>query len=204
MNVCGGRELLDNYPPKAVSKPCEPLSAHSPIWTCWWQGEEQMPPVVKACLCCHEALCRCSPGHSHHTTQLCGLCHHAGLRAGETTPRHHRPDALLGHPPHDAATGTRGHLDGQHTTDSLGKIGRLHPSGHRLLELPPHHTLSQRLPRRLGEFLRGSRQRTHPSVLHRRPASELLETTQPLGGLPALGLLLRRGAPRTSRSATPD
>ena len=60
MNACGGRELLDNYPPKAASKPCEPLSAHSPIWTCWWQGEEQMPPVVKAC---YAAMKRCAGAH---------------------------------------------------------------------------------------------------------------------------------------------
>ena len=23
---------------------------HTPVWVCWWQGEEAMPPVVKACV----------------------------------------------------------------------------------------------------------------------------------------------------------
>lgn len=26
------------------------LTAKKPIWTCWWQGEKEMPPMVKACI----------------------------------------------------------------------------------------------------------------------------------------------------------
>lgn len=27
----------------------EPILNNSPIWVCWWQGKEQMPPIVSAC-----------------------------------------------------------------------------------------------------------------------------------------------------------
>lgn len=32
------------------NKDCEPISSTSPVWICWWQGEQQMPNIVKACV----------------------------------------------------------------------------------------------------------------------------------------------------------
>lgn len=34
-----------------------------PIWVCWWQGEEQMPPIVKAC---YKSLLKHANGHPVH------------------------------------------------------------------------------------------------------------------------------------------
>lgn len=55
----GGKELIRQYTQN------RPLSHHvitatSPIWTCWWQGEEAMPDIVKTC---YHAMQKFADGH---------------------------------------------------------------------------------------------------------------------------------------------
>lgn len=40
--------LLEKY--KTINQPIENLSPNCPIWICWYQGETNMPPIVKACV----------------------------------------------------------------------------------------------------------------------------------------------------------
>lgn len=49
MNKVGGKELVSQYVNR-TNAACEPIKADSPIWVCWWQGEDAMPPIAKACL----------------------------------------------------------------------------------------------------------------------------------------------------------
>ncbi|MBQ3082661.1 MAG: capsular polysaccharide synthesis protein [Alistipes sp.] len=46
-----GKRLVKKYRnhPVADGEEMEAITPTSPIWTCWWQGEEQMPMIVKAC-----------------------------------------------------------------------------------------------------------------------------------------------------------
>ena len=47
LNHAEGKSLVRQY---ASMPPSEtPITATSPIWTCWWQGEEAMPDIVRAC-----------------------------------------------------------------------------------------------------------------------------------------------------------
>lgn len=47
LNHAEGKSLIRQY---AGIPPSEtPITATSPIWTCWWQGEEAMPDIVRAC-----------------------------------------------------------------------------------------------------------------------------------------------------------
>ena len=47
LNHAEGKSLIRQY---AGMPPSEtPITATSPIWTCWWQGEEAMPDIVRAC-----------------------------------------------------------------------------------------------------------------------------------------------------------
>nr|WP_262918831.1 capsular polysaccharide synthesis protein [Bacteroides sp. ET71] len=45
----GGKELVERYKDRS-NEACEPIEEDSPVWFCWWQGEETMPDVAKACL----------------------------------------------------------------------------------------------------------------------------------------------------------
>ncbi len=55
----GGKELIRQYT-QGYSPSRQPISATSPIWTCWWQGEEAMPDIVRAC---YNAMHRHADGH---------------------------------------------------------------------------------------------------------------------------------------------
>lgn len=48
MTRSGGQEIVSSYKDRTCD-PNENIGATSPIWVCWWQGEEQMPDIVKAC-----------------------------------------------------------------------------------------------------------------------------------------------------------
>ena len=43
----GGKELIARYT-RDYQPVYEPITETSPIWTCWWQGENAMPDIVKA------------------------------------------------------------------------------------------------------------------------------------------------------------
>jgi len=45
----GEQELVDRYQGR-TNEACGPIGEDSPVWVCWWQGEEAMPDIVKACL----------------------------------------------------------------------------------------------------------------------------------------------------------
>ena len=55
----GGKELIARYT-RNYQPVYEPITETSPIWTCWWQGENAMPDIVKAC---YNAMHRFSDGH---------------------------------------------------------------------------------------------------------------------------------------------
>lgn len=55
----GGKQLIEQYT-RSGHLSNEKITPTSPIWTCWWQGEEAMPDIVKAC---HNAMHRFSDGH---------------------------------------------------------------------------------------------------------------------------------------------
>ncbi|EJX07896.1 capsular polysaccharide synthesis protein [gut metagenome] len=46
-NKYGQQVVLDRF--KKFERESCAIGADSPIWVCWWQGEEQMPEVVRAC-----------------------------------------------------------------------------------------------------------------------------------------------------------
>lgn len=45
----GAKELVRQYANRN-HEACGSIGAESPIWVCWWQGEEAMPDIAKACL----------------------------------------------------------------------------------------------------------------------------------------------------------
>lgn len=51
--------ILDRYRCPHPQSPM-PISIATPIWVCWWQGEEQMPPMIRKC---YELLLKNSNGH---------------------------------------------------------------------------------------------------------------------------------------------
>lgn len=53
------QELINKYQHKKTNQ--TPIGKTAPIWICWWQGEEQMPELVKQC---HKLLKRHSDTHS--------------------------------------------------------------------------------------------------------------------------------------------
>ena len=55
----GCKELIARYT-RNYQPVYEPITETSPIWTCWWQGENAMPDIVKAC---YNAMHRFSDGH---------------------------------------------------------------------------------------------------------------------------------------------
>ena len=44
----GGQEVITQYL-QYTNEKSEPITPHPPIWVCWWQGEEAMPDIAKAC-----------------------------------------------------------------------------------------------------------------------------------------------------------
>lgn len=44
----GGKKVIAEYEHSSLEN-CERIAETSPIWICWWQGEETMPDIVKAC-----------------------------------------------------------------------------------------------------------------------------------------------------------
>lgn len=59
LHHAGGKELIERYTGN-YRQAHEPITTTSPIWTCWWQGEEAMPDIVKAC---YNAMHRYADGH---------------------------------------------------------------------------------------------------------------------------------------------
>jgi len=53
------KDIIDKYAHKTPQK-LTPVSPEAPIWVCWWQGEEAMPPIVK---CCFNSVKRYSGTH---------------------------------------------------------------------------------------------------------------------------------------------
>lgn len=53
------KDIIDRY--RQLKKNIEtPFSQSSIIWVCWWQGEDQMPQMIKQC---YYSLCKNSNGH---------------------------------------------------------------------------------------------------------------------------------------------
>lgn len=50
IRVSAAREIVRKYNSKATIIPQENIGSDSRIWICWWQGEDAMPELVKACL----------------------------------------------------------------------------------------------------------------------------------------------------------
>lgn len=46
----GGREVITRYRQQPSSTSEVPIGTDAPVWLCWWQGEEHMPDIAKACL----------------------------------------------------------------------------------------------------------------------------------------------------------
>ena len=44
-------------------KEIPPASNQAPIWVCWWQGENAMPPIVQSCF---QSLCSHAGNHLVH------------------------------------------------------------------------------------------------------------------------------------------
>ena len=44
----GGKELIARYT-RDYLPAYEPITGSSPIWTCWWQGKNFAPELIKAC-----------------------------------------------------------------------------------------------------------------------------------------------------------
>lgn len=45
----GGAEVAESYGGARMSDGA-PLTSDAPVWICWWQGEESMPDIAKACV----------------------------------------------------------------------------------------------------------------------------------------------------------
>lgn len=45
----GARDVVDHYKQARLKQGV--IEPASPIWVCWWQGEQQMPDICKQCLC---------------------------------------------------------------------------------------------------------------------------------------------------------
>ncbi|MCD8318294.1 MAG: capsular polysaccharide synthesis protein [Paraprevotella sp.] len=48
LSRAGGKALVEHYNRRHAPDDA-PIRTDSPIWTCWWQGEKNMPDIVKAC-----------------------------------------------------------------------------------------------------------------------------------------------------------
>lgn len=47
LHKAGAKDILKNY--KKMSTVESPIGKTCPIWICWWQGEENMPDIIKVC-----------------------------------------------------------------------------------------------------------------------------------------------------------
>lgn len=43
----GAKNIIKKYKEASTGK--SPIDKTCPIWTCWWQGEANMPDIVKVC-----------------------------------------------------------------------------------------------------------------------------------------------------------
>lgn len=57
--------IIAKYSSKEIES--EPIPDEAPIWVCWWQGKEQMPPVV---LACYHSLIKYAGNHPIHLITL--------------------------------------------------------------------------------------------------------------------------------------
>ena len=55
----GEQELVDRYRGR-TNEACGPIGEDSPVWVCWWQGEENAPEIVRACI---DSVRRNAGGH---------------------------------------------------------------------------------------------------------------------------------------------
>lgn len=49
LHRAGEKEIVRQYVPRTNGQCC-PIGTGSPVWVCWWQGEDAMPDIAKACL----------------------------------------------------------------------------------------------------------------------------------------------------------
>ncbi len=47
LQKAGAKDILKKYKKANTTK--SPIGSTCPIWICWWQGEENMPDIIKAC-----------------------------------------------------------------------------------------------------------------------------------------------------------
>lgn len=55
----GGRQIIEKYRYRSLSD-SEAIAEDSPVWVCWWQGQEAMPDIVKAC---YHSICQNAGSH---------------------------------------------------------------------------------------------------------------------------------------------
>lgn len=60
LHRAGGKDVVARHAGKPCAPAGETVTATSPVWTCWWQGEEAMPDIARACL---EAMRRAAGSH---------------------------------------------------------------------------------------------------------------------------------------------
>ena len=56
-----------------------PASNQAPIWVCWWQGENAMPPIVQSCFQSFMLTCWQSSGSPYYTRKHIKICYYPGL-----------------------------------------------------------------------------------------------------------------------------
>ena len=59
LHCAGWQQVVDSYRSRACAGEA-PIPPDAPIWTCWWQGEEAMPDIAKAC---YQAMKRFAGSH---------------------------------------------------------------------------------------------------------------------------------------------
>lgn len=55
----GGKQLIEKYRNYSPSD-SENITEYSPVWVCWWQGQEKMPDIAKAC---YNSICQHAGSH---------------------------------------------------------------------------------------------------------------------------------------------
>lgn len=55
----GGRQIVRKYRHSSLAD-SKTITEDSPVWVCWWQGQEAMPDIVKAC---YNSICRNAGAH---------------------------------------------------------------------------------------------------------------------------------------------
>lgn len=64
-----------------------PASNQAPIWVCWWQGENAMPPIVQSCF---QSLCSHAGNHPvppYYTRKHIKICYYPGLHSTKSSER---------------------------------------------------------------------------------------------------------------------